>query len=133
LDQVNRAKKIWQGNSFWCLGVEGSCGVAILFKPSLEVEVLNVVVGIEGRYLIVECLIKGQHFNLVNVYCPNIDSDRVDFLEKLDFEISNRSHLIIAGDFNFVEDPILDKLGGDPNFGASSRAYFKKLKKCIYS
>jgi exonuclease III len=127
LEQVNKAKQIWQGNSFWSLGAHASCDVAILFKSRLEVEVLNVVDSAEGRYFIVECLIKWQNFNLVNVYCPNIDRDRADFLEKLDFEINNRSNLILAGDFNFVEDPILDKLGGDPNSGATSRSFFKKL------
>jgi exonuclease III len=103
--------------------------IAILFKSRLEVEVINVINCLEGRFLIVECLINRQNFNLVNVCCPNIDSERMEFLEKLDFEINNRSNVIMAGDFNFVEDPILDKLGFNPNSEATSRSFFAKLKK----
>ena len=54
-----------------------------------------------------------QTINVVNVYAPNTDTERRTFFLILELFISREN--IIGGDFNFIMDNRLGKLGGDPN------------------
>lgn len=63
----------------------------------------------EGRFLIVTGEIYSTPLTLMNKYAPNIDNP--SFFQKAMFLIPDLSqtNLIIAGDFNCVLDPYLDR------------------------
>jgi exonuclease III len=69
-DQTSLAKTIWKGKSLWDLGSPNSSGVAIFFRPSLTVEILNSRTSGSGRYIIADCKINDETLRIINVYTP---------------------------------------------------------------
>jgi len=49
--------------------------------------------------------------NLINIYAPNNDTDRRQFYSDLEKYLVPENN-ILAGDFNSIENPRLDKIGG---------------------
>ena len=54
-------------------------------------------------------------FEVVNIYAPTNPSQRNKFFRNLQKYIKNTNNLIIAVDFNTVEDLLLDRRGGNPS------------------
>ena len=67
----------------------------------------------DGR--MIKCLaqIENQIFQLINVYTPTNPKDRLTFLKELQKIIEKKNNTILAGDFNMLEDILLDKIGGN--------------------
>ena len=63
----------------------------------------------------IKCLaqIENQIFQLVNVYTPTNPKDRLTFFKEIQKSIEKRNNTILAGDFNMLEDILLDKIGGN--------------------
>ena len=63
----------------------------------------------------IKCLaqIENQIFQLINVYTPTNPKDRLTFLKELQKIIEKKNNTILAGDFNMLEDILLDKIGGN--------------------
>ena len=57
--------------------------------------------------------IENQIFQLVNVYTPTNPKDRLTFFKEIQKSIEKRNNTILAGDFNMLEDILLDKIGGN--------------------
>ena len=57
----------------------------------------------------VEITIGGKTISLINVYVPNLPDEQISFIEDLTFYISGLKNIILGGDFNFVEDNLLDR------------------------
>lgn len=57
----------------------------------------------------------GTDINIVNVYAPTTGQDRKEFFDNLWNYKTGDNNLIIAGDFNCVEEIDKDKLGGNPS------------------
>ena len=55
-------------------------------------------------------------FCFINVYLPNIVSQRESFLNISPFLVTKRK-VILGGDFNFIENSVLDKTGGNSSLG----------------
>ena len=51
-------------------------------------------------------------YRLINIYAPNIHADRELFFPDLQRWPWEQHNVIIAGDFNCVQIPLLDRLGG---------------------
>ena len=62
---------------------------------------------------------KDQELNIINIYAPTVPRERKDFLKTLCNFKTGDTNLILAGDFNCVEDPTFDKLGGNPANGTA--------------
>jgi exonuclease III len=128
----------WDGHSEWHLSNKSnSRGAAILFKSGLNVKILGVATDLEGRYLLVDCSlgynvsITKNQYRLLNVYLPNIASQREAFLKSIQCFINSPLHLVIGGDFNFVEDINLDKINGSnqrDHVDNGSRRTINKIK-----
>ena len=106
----------WGGKCIFSHGSNHSRGVAILFKRGLDFIITREKCDPQGRYIMCEVSLNDNSFILLNVYGPNIYREQVYFFNELisslrDFNTSN-INMIIAGDWNIVLNPALDKRGG---------------------
>ncbi|CAM2108128.1 unnamed protein product [Caretta caretta] len=88
-------------------------GVATLFSPDLQPEVLGVAEAIRGRLLHLQVHIEGLVVNLVNVYAPTSGPERLQFYQQASAFLSTLdSHecLVLGGDFNTTLEK-RDRLG----------------------
>jgi exonuclease III len=82
-------------------------GVAILFHPSLEIEIKISVIDVNGRLIQTEAVFCNQTLNLVNVYAPSGGTNvqrRREFFDSLSQYIDtvDDSRLNIIGDILIV-------------------------------
>lgn len=126
-------KAQWPGRSYWAHGLSSSCGVAILFKRDLDVQITEVTYGSDGRYIMVKCKIQDQNLYFINVYAP-VSADatsQLDFilsLEKICLSIGEGNSILLAGDFNCTINPEMDRKDFDVNNGViPSKEYWKRL------
>ncbi|CAM2095628.1 unnamed protein product [Caretta caretta] len=78
-------------------------GVATLFSPNLQPEVLGVTVAMPGHLLHLRVCMEGLVVNLVNIYAPTMSPKRLQFYQWVsDFLGTLDSHecLVLGGDFN---------------------------------
>ena len=89
-------QRVWRGNCYWSFGTGRSAGVAVLTSPNFS--------GSVQHFEFIVCF-QFSKLNVVNIYAPNLVSDRKTLFERL------HNYLIIyviAGDFNCV-DRVMDK------------------------
>ncbi|CAM2097110.1 unnamed protein product [Caretta caretta] len=82
-------------------------GVATLFSPNLQPEVLGVNEAVPGHLLHLRVRMEGLVVNLVNIYAPQMSSRRPQFYQQVsDFLGTLDSHecLVLGGDFNTTLD-----------------------------
>ena len=102
----------WSLDSFWNPGPSNlSCGVGILFNKHRQIQVLSTDSDTEGRILKVTVRFDNQIFQIVNIYAPVYQQFRETFFLSLNEFLEPNVHTILAGDFNMVEDPCLDRVG----------------------
>ncbi|CAM2097586.1 unnamed protein product [Caretta caretta] len=78
-------------------------GVATLFSPNLQPEVLGVTEAVLGHLLHLRVRMEGLVVNLVNIYAPTMSPKRLQFYQRVsDFLGTLDSHecLVLGGDFN---------------------------------
>ena len=109
--------KLWGENSIWAYGTKHSRGVGIIFNRNLNVDVTSKFVDIEGRLIAVDVKINNIGFRLLNVYAPNKPSERKLFFQNMQQFLLFNSSMILCGDFNCVENAVLDKCGGNAALG----------------
>jgi exonuclease III len=103
-DIIKRAKKEWEGLSFWSKGEVNSKGVAVLFRQNLDIAIRKTEEGDDGRFLRIDGLIFGKKICIVNVYLPNDATQRKEFIELLMLRLQSVDPMIVGGDFNFIMD-----------------------------
>ena len=82
-DIIDNVKTKWRELLFVNNGSERSCGVAILIRRGGVENVKQVMSDNKGRVLVVEFEYQDFLFKLINVYAPNIESDRKDLFDLL--------------------------------------------------
>ena len=107
-------EKIWEnewGYKAYFSSFKGnSRGVVILFNNTFQYTLHSISTDKEGRFVFIDCTINGVKLSIANLYAPNED-EPVFFeiiqnkLEKLD-----SNNIILGGDFNVVQDYLLDTL-----------------------
>ena len=113
---IEKWEKEWTGKSFWNSGEKTkSSGVAILLRKNLDIEVLTIQKDDKGRILSLAFSFEKQNFQILNIYAPTKNSEKLKFYKKLKNYITINNNLILGGDFNMVEDILLDRQGGNPN------------------
>ena len=110
----------WQGKLFSSHGTNHNCGVMVLVRSDLDFNLKSVEVDTQGRYVLMEAVVQGSNFLLVNIYAPNKVQEQCLFLDNLNniienFVVDNEQKIVIGGDFNFALDSDLDCLGGNPS------------------
>ena len=97
---------------FYSLGTDDARGVSIFISKSLVCNIHKVTCDQVGRGLSVDVDIRGLKLRLVSVYFPQINCSIQEFdilIQFLKSVCSTSRTVIMAGDFNFVEDLSLDK------------------------
>ena len=85
----------------------------ILFKPSLNVDILAITVDKNGRFLVTNMDINQDKLCLVNIYAPNDQNQQVNFFDKIVDPIcrSSTNNISLGGDFNCPLTEV-DTVGG---------------------
>ena len=114
-DKITKLEDEWKirsngGESFWNAAPSPrECGVAVLIKNK-NVAIQACQMDTTGRIICINIIFEKQCIQIFNIYAPTTPSLREFFYEKLqDFTFSSK-HMILAGDFNMVEDPMLDRV-----------------------
>ena len=123
----------WGGNVYWSHGSKHSRGVCILVKAGFDLEVKNMITDVNGRYIIMKVIIQGEYINLINVYVPNYNAEKIIFFNDLHENIKrlgiDRNDIIIAaGDWNTIISANIDKAGGQTIEGETLTTEMKTLK-----
>ena len=116
-DNENLWTHEWGGMAIWNTGSNRSRGTAILFRPGFNPVLSNCLRDHVGRVIAVKAIINGTEINIMNIYAPNIPNERKDFFENLWHFKPGNENLILAGDFNCIDDLDFDKQGGNPLSG----------------
>ena len=83
-------------------------GVCCLIRPNFEHKVRRVKGDIGGNYLVLDLQIKDLDVTLINLYGPNNDTPSFyDNITEIINEFDNTFN-IICGDWNLIQDPLLD-------------------------
>ena len=107
----------WGGTCLFAHGTKHSKGTMIIFKAGFDVEIISHTSDTEGRYIIAKTLIQGESFTLVNVYAPNTMRDKQTFFSQLNAKLETENitvddNILTAGDWNTIQNGVLDKKGG---------------------
>ena len=132
MGEASKFSKLWEGKYFWSFGTTRSCGVAILLNKQLCFKVISENWDTDGRLLCLDINMADCKFRLINVYMPNNDVTRKDFINDLEGYLITPREIILGGDFNFVEDISLDKMGGNLDRGNSGAVNMGLLKSDFY-
>ena len=101
----------WGSKIWFSHGSSQARGVAILFSKKIDINIHNVITDSCDRYIILYVTINGKKIFLANIYAPNFD-DPIFFQTVFkDIKRFTPEYQIIAGDFNLVMDPQIDKKG----------------------
>ena len=103
----------WGGSAFISHGCRSSRGVAILMKRDLIFKMEQIVIDIEGRYIILKLKIENSEIVVGNLYAPTQDKehDQLVVFSKFIDQLSEFRDLpfFLGGDFNVALDPTMDK------------------------
>ncbi|MES9883856.1 MAG: reverse transcriptase domain-containing protein [Sedimenticola sp.] len=96
-----------------------SCGVAIMiFNKNISINRFQT--DYEGRLAYLDFSYRAfNNYRIVNIYAPTLPVDRNEFFKTLNPHLTCANNLILGGDFNFVIDTSLDKIGGNNARGTS--------------
>ena len=111
---INRWRTEWRADIYASHGTTNSKGVEILIKKNAGIKVLSQKSDKNWLFIILKCKISNNVYLLVNVYGPNMDnpiffSNFTEVIDEMGVDLK-----IIAGDFNLVLNPSVDKKGGIP-------------------
>ena len=87
----------------------------MLLKQNLNIEVNTELKDEKGRILSLNFTFKKQNFQIINIYAPTKNSEKPKFYKHLKQYINIKENITLGGDFNMVEDLLLDRQGGNPN------------------
>ena len=125
-------EKEWPGISKWNTHTSKSAGVAILFHPKSDVEILDTQMDFNGRVLQLTVKMQNYTFQILNLYAPN--PERQDFsesfMDNVQYHLDPTLPALICGDFNMVEDFTKDRRGGKPRlYHTYGKEALKSLKQ----
>lgn len=106
---VQRIKRAWMSHVFHSKFSGKARGAAIIISKNTQFEPTKVIEDTNGRYVLVSGWLQSFPVILVSIYAPNWDNEQ--FFINLFAKIPNSDthHILIGGDFNFVQDTVLDR------------------------
>jgi len=96
---ISYAKKIWQGEIFYCNLSTSSCGVAILVSTNWKNKVSLAHTDNKGRFISVTLHVDDIILNVANTYLPNSSYEKIEYLKSI-YGFLKYDNMIIGGDFN---------------------------------
>ena len=121
-------KDIWSGKHYWSFGTNNARGVGTLIAKDLDYTFLKHTYDFEGRTCVVDIKMGDKNYRLINVYAPNDYRERKEYIKNLDIYLINNFDFIAGGDWNFVENLGLDKMGGNLQRGNIGCSEMTRLK-----
>ena len=103
----------WGAKALFTHSFSNKTGCGFLFSNRLDLLIDNITRDGDGRFLIITIKLNDEQYTLVNLYCPNKDDPLFfqNVFDTLNAINTNNGHLILGGNFNFVQDLDLDKIG----------------------
>ena len=131
-DVKEQWKDEWPGVSEWSIGPSDSAGVAILFHPKLDAEIINLFEPIPSRIMRLNVKLGKNKLQVLNIYGPTSNSKgEADlFFYEANKSLSFDPPPVILGDFNMVENLSLDRKGGT-NKSYHRYGFLEKLVELI--
>lgn len=104
-----RLKKGWVGEVFYSMFNSKARGAAILIRRGVPFTADRSILDPHGRYVMVSGRLQGIPVLFVCVYSPNWDDSL--FITRLftSFPDLEGHYIIMGGDFNLIQDPVLDR------------------------
>ena len=128
---------IWRGKAVFSHSLSAKVGgVAILFSPTCQVEILENESFMQGRALYCKVKIKSRILHLINIYAPCNDTERRKFFETvqlfLEQKIGDYLHeeICLGGDFNCTLEAQLDRSCGIEYHGSSCKTLSELVNFC---
>lgn len=107
-EEADKLKRGWVGHIYHSSFSSQRNGVIILVNKNLNFVLLKEVKDDEGRMICIQALVNGTKVTLCNIYAPNkCDPNFFHEVNKTLGEMEGQ--IILAGDFNQVSDPFLDR------------------------
>jgi exonuclease III len=100
----------WDGQSIWALGTNKRKGVTVLFNRNQIFDFTDVIIDLNGRYIVCDLVVAETKFRLINIYAPNVPNERIYFFEMISKYVTQDHETILAGDFNCTLNPKIDRL-----------------------
>jgi exonuclease III len=105
-------EKEWDGTVYMSHGTRHSCGVAILIPKQYKCDIKEVIIGKQGRSIILRGTFNDNNLTLLNYYAPT--SDKSNEQQQQLQEILPTIHkyfaeIIWGGDMNMILEPHIDK------------------------
>lgn len=97
-DIMSNIKKHWEEDIFVNHGSQRACGVAILIKGGRMQNVKQIYSDGKGRLLVIEFMWHNELFRLINLYAPNVETERVGIFKQI--KPLCTGNCIVVGDFN---------------------------------
>ncbi|KAK6191805.1 hypothetical protein SNE40_003397 [Patella caerulea] len=129
---VEKAKfyeNVLGGKCIWSFGSRRSTGVGIVLFDHLNFVIRKINFDFEGRLVVVDVDINNAQYRLICIYAPVNCADRNDFLLTIPQYLTCKRYVIWGGDFNFVMDPLLDKVGGNIEKGTIGKCNMNDILK----
>ena len=130
----NNIEDHWEGKcQFTHNQSEHTSGIAILYRDN-RCKINNKIDDPEGRYVILKVEIGKKFFQIVAIYAPASKiGQRTKFFKNISQLIEDNKQdnetLILLGDFNTVENPIIDRQPGKTKTDTSLKALKSLLRK----
>ena len=102
-------------------------GVGVIVNKQFDCELNNFKFDYFGRYVSIDANCDGFDCKFISVYAPNNAAERKQFFHDLYIYFMGSKPIILAGDFNCIENITLDKLGGNQNKGNDGAEQLKKI------
>ena len=105
-------KRDWKGKSFFSGLHSNKEGVALLINGSSNIKCATFTELIPGRIIALDIEMNNKDITLINIYGPN--DDKTFIFDTLETFVTNNNdkNIILAGDFNTVLNPSVDKKNG---------------------
>ena len=116
-EEENKWSGEWEGKCIYLHGTKHSKGMAIMIRKGLNVEILKEESDKNSRFMYIKIRIDENIIHIFNVYAPNKEPDQLVFINTLKAMITNQNITssdccIFGGDWNLIQNTILDKNGG---------------------
>lgn len=119
----------WGYKAYFSSHTGNSRGVIILVNNTFKYEVHKTISDDEGRYVMLDCSISGHKFTIANIYGPNEDEPLFFELVRTKLEQFENNSIILGGDYNVVQDFILDTLNIQKRNNPNSHESVLNLKR----
>ena len=110
----------------WNYGANNSRGTLIIVNNK-DINVDNYHCDHNGRIIYADIHYSENNYRVINTYFPNDSNERNNFIHDLNRYLVTSRHVILGGDFNFVMNISLDKIGGNQDKGNIGSKHFQNV------